>query len=129
MRLRIQANIIESLEAQLKADLSPQQKANLQGLVSRGIKEAEIDESGHLIFTLTDNTTVDLGNVVGPPGATTWEALTNKPFTSIGSNLKVVNGVLAVDTASSAQQDNTKPITSAAVYTEVGNISALLSLI
>ena len=68
MRLKIQASIVESLEAQLKADLSPQQKAQLQGLVSRGIKEAEIDESGHLIFTLTDNTTVDLGKVVGAKG-------------------------------------------------------------
>ena len=42
MRLKVQASIVESLEAQLKAELSPQQKAQLQGLVSRGIKAAEI---------------------------------------------------------------------------------------
>lgn len=31
--------------------------------------------------------------------------------------------------ASSAEQDNTRPITSAAVYTEIGNINALLATI
>lgn len=58
-----------------------------------------------------------------------WSELQNKPFESIGDNLSVVNGVLKVDTAPNVEQDNTKPITSAAVYTEVGNINALLSLI
>lgn len=31
--------------------------------------------------------------------------------------------------AASAQADNTRPITSAAVYTEIGNINALLAII
>lgn len=31
--------------------------------------------------------------------------------------------------ANSAEQDNTKPITAAAVYTEIGNINALLATI
>ena len=44
-----------------------------------------------------------------------------------GENLKIdENGVLSVDTASEMAEDNTKPITSGAVYTEVGNIEALL---
>lgn len=62
-------------------------------------------------------------------GASSWNDLTNKPFDSIGENLKVVNGALAVDTTPNIEQDNTKPITSAAVYTEIGNIDVLLSLI
>lgn len=62
-------------------------------------------------------------------GASSWGQLEDKPFNTIGENLKVVNGVLSVDTAPNVQQDNTKPITSAAVYTEVGNINALLALI
>lgn len=62
-------------------------------------------------------------------GAGSWNELTGKPFNSIGENLKVVNGVLSVDTAPNVEQDNTKPITSAAVYVEVGNINALLALI
>ena len=47
----------------------------------------------------------------------------------IGDGLKWVGQKLTVDTADAVQQDNTKPITSAAVYTEIGNIEALLAAI
>ena len=40
--------------------------------------------------------------------------------------LRMKNGVLGVVTASSVEKDNTLPITSAAVFTEVGNINSLL---
>lgn len=40
-----------------------------------------------------------------------------------------LDGVSWVTPASSVEQDNTRPITSAAVYTEVGNINALLATI
>lgn len=43
-------------------------KPLLNGYVSRGVKAAEIDENGHLLLTLTDNTVLDLGSAVGPPG-------------------------------------------------------------
>lgn len=39
------------------------------------------------------------------------------------------DGVAWVTPASSAEQDNTRPITAAAVYTEIGNINALLATI
>lgn len=46
----------------------------------------------------------------------------------IGENLKITEeGVLSVDTATQVEQDNTKPITSAAVHTEIGNIEVLLA--
>lgn len=46
----------------------------------------------------------------------------------LGDGLKVdETGVLSVDVATEAEEDNTKPITSAAVNTLVGNIDALLS--
>ena len=49
---------------------------------------------------------------------------------SIGNGLKWESaGKLAVDTADKVEQDNTKPVTSAAVFTEVGNINALLATI
>ena len=48
---------------------------------------------------------------------------------AIGDGLKVENGKLSVDTATAAEQDNTKPITSGAVYTAVGNINTLLATI
>jgi len=47
----------------------------------------------------------------------------------IGDGLKWVGQKLTVDTADAVQHDNTKPITSAAVYTEIGNIEALLAAI
>lgn len=47
----------------------------------------------------------------------------------IGDGLKLEGRTLSVDTATEVQQDNTKPITSAAVYTTVGNIEALLETI
>lgn len=50
---------------------------------------------------------------------------------NIGSGLKLdaATNTLSVDTADKVEQDNTKPVTSAAVYTEVGNINALLATI
>ena len=48
----------------------------------------------------------------------------------IGHGLKVTGtNTLEVDTAEDAQQDNTLPITSAAVYSTVGNIEILLRTI
>ena len=47
---------------------------------------------------------------------------------SIGGGLKWdADGNLIVDTADKVEQDNTKPVTSAAVHTEIGNIEALLA--
>lgn len=39
------------------------------------------------------------------------------------------NGVSWITPASNAEEDNTRPITAAAVYTEIGNINALLATI
>lgn len=47
----------------------------------------------------------------------------------IGSGLAVKDGVLLVDVANNAEKDNTRPITAAAVYTQIGNINALLETI
>ena len=51
------------------------------------------------------------------------------PGYQIGSGLKLdaATNTLSVDTADAVEQDNTKPITSAAVFVEVGNIEALLA--
>lgn len=43
--------------------------------------------------------------------------------------LTLKNGVLSVNTSDEPEQDNTLPITSAAVFTTVGNINALLETI
>ena len=50
---------------------------------------------------------------------------------TIGNGLKLdeATNTLSVDTADAVEKDNTKPVTSAAVYTEVGNINAMLATI
>lgn len=47
----------------------------------------------------------------------------------VDKTLNLENGVLSVNTADNVEQDNTLPVTSAAVYAEVGNINALLETI
>lgn len=50
---------------------------------------------------------------------------------TIGAGLRLDPGsnILSVDTADAVEQDNTRPVTSAAVFTTVGNIDALLATI
>ena len=45
---------------------------------------------------------------------------------AIGDGLKIVDGRLTVDTATEVEEDNTKPVTSGAVYVQLGNVEALL---
>ena len=48
----------------------------------------------------------------------------------VGEDLQITrSGVLSVVKATQVEQDNTHPITAAAVFTEVGNINALLQTI
>lgn len=73
-----------------------------------------------------------VGKITAPQSvsaASSWDTLPGKPFDTIGAGLKVVDRVLEVDTTNAVEQDNTKPITAAAVYAEVGNINALLATI
>lgn len=45
----------------------------------------------------------------------------------IGDTLKIENGILNVNAAQVVEEDNTRPVTSAAVYVQLGNIEALLA--
>lgn len=70
------------------------------------------------------------GTVLTATGtATAWVRPT--PLYGVGAGLRLDadTNMLSVDTADDVQQDNTRPITSAAVYTAVGNIDALLKTI
>ena len=64
-------------------------------------------------------------------GGVTTPATSDKlGLVKVGSGLSIAeDGTLSVDTANKAEKDNTKPITSAGVYTEIGNINALLATI
>lgn len=68
--------------------------------------------------------------VITTGGVTTPATREKLGLVKVGSDLLITNdGVLSVDKATLVEQDNTKPITSAAVYAEVGNINALLATI
>jgi hypothetical protein len=54
---------------------------------------------------------------------------TSGGYYEIGDGLKLVDNVLSVDAATTVEEDNTRPITSAAVYSTVGNIEILLGTI
>lgn len=95
----------------------------------------------------------DFGEIQVVGSASNYNALTNKPRINgvelIGNETSEDLGIISLPSggnsgdiiimgangatweapATSAEQDNTKPITSAAVYTEIGNINALLETI
>lgn len=80
-----------------------------------------IEDAGKSIVVSEDGTKYVLKKITGGGGSgESYE---------IGDGLKVVDGTLMVDTVNDVEEDNTKPITSGAVYTTVGNIDALLQLI
>lgn len=62
-------------------------------------------------------------------GDKTTEDLGIQSNLQAGDNIEIKDNVISVLTAPNVEQDNTKPITSAAVYTEVGNINILLQTI
>lgn len=102
------------------------------------------------VFMAENDLKIDVNiAAIGPPGKSpyigeygTWMVWQNGEWVDtgviaggsgemykIGAGLKVTNGTLSVDSVNDAEQDNTKPITSAGVYKVVGNIEVLLSTI
>ena len=123
------------------------QSGYLHGIVSAGsiivndyvIKLTEIP--GGLNLTVTRGSEVQSMDVIGADVDEEYIAqlvedyLTKNPpsggteFRPDNETLLLENGVLRVNTADVAEEDNTRPITSAAVATQVGNIEALLKTI
>ena len=83
------------------------------------------------IGDLDDLETYNKGNLVDAINEARSSGGTGGGGYTIGEGLKLdaATNTLSVDTAAAVEKDNTKPVTSAAVYTEVGNINALLATI
>lgn len=83
------------------------------------------------IGDLDDLKTYNKGNLVDAINEARSSGGTGGGGYTIGDGLKLdaATNTLSVDTAEAVEKDNTKPVTSAAVYTEVGNINALLATI
>ena len=52
----------------MKVEIPNQITVTIGGMISRGVKAAEVTDEGKLIFTLTDESKIDLGSVKGPEG-------------------------------------------------------------
>lgn len=83
------------------------------------------------IGDLDDLQTYNKGNLVDAINEARGSGGSGGGGYTIGDGLKLdaATNTLSVDTAEAVEKDNTKPVTSAAVYTEVGNINALLATI
>lgn len=83
------------------------------------------------IGDLDDLQTYNKGNLVDAINEARGSGGSGGGGYTIGEGLKLdaATNTLSVDTAEAVEKDNTKPVTSAAVYTEVGNINALLATI
>ena len=83
------------------------------------------------IGDLDDLKTYNKGNLVAAINEARSSGGSGGGGYTIGDGLKLdaATNTLSVDTAEAVEKDNTKPVTSAAVYTEVGNINALLATI
>ena len=80
-----------------------------------GVISAQAGLSGRLDAGETLRGTVEAG---GSAGSMPYE---------IGPGLNVESGVLSVDTAGAVEADNTRPVTSDAVYRELGDVESLLA--
>ena len=88
---------------------------------------AEIGDLADLT-TEAHDTLVAAINEIKETGSSGYATKDKAGTIKVGDNLKISeDGVLSVDTTDTAQQDNTKPMTSAGVYTLAGNIEVLLA--
>ena len=117
---------MREFKLQVKGTLTPEILADVKGWIGRGVKTAYVGDDGSLILVMTDGQEINIGVISG--GGTLPIASSDiLGGIKVGDSLKISpDGVLSVDTAKAIEEDNTKPVTSAAVFTEVGNIEALL---
>lgn len=94
--------------------------AQIQGIIGN-LNDLNTEAKNNLIAAINEAAQTGSGSV-NPATADKLGVV------KIGENLKITkDGVLSVDTADAVEQDNTKPVTSAAVHTEIGNIEVLLA--
>ena len=121
-------SVSENISGAVNAVVSSSLLAEAYGLIGRGVKGVYINVDNELIFVMTDGSEINVGEI---------SACVTLPVASadtiggirVGESLRITDGVLSVDTATVVQQDNTKPVTSGAVHTEIVNIEALLEKI
>lgn len=156
-RVRVPADGVLSVPPEATAH--PLDLQNPGRLVFAGMAEGVQRITTNLLFVVSDHAPVDgadsqptpslwaqyfdkiqgMIDAAVPPDGDPGTVLTKTPagnawqrgYYTIGSGLLLdeATNTLSVDVADSLQQDNTRPVTSAAVFTTVGNINALLATI
>ena len=106
----------------------------MDGVGIAGIeKTASVGLTDVYTIALTDGSSYEFTVTNGSGGSSGDVPIASETVAGIvrvGENLRIsADGTLSVDTAAAVEQDNTRPITAAAVFTEVGNINALLETI
>lgn len=92
----------------------------------RLVDAEDIDYNGQSLKDLLDTGLLQEDEV----RAAVAKYLRDNPVTfEQGSGIKIEGNTISVDAADAVEPDNTKPITSAAVATQIGNIDALLKII
>ena len=106
----------------------------MDGVGIAGIeKTASVGLTDVYTIALTDGSSYEFTVTNGSGGSSGDVPIASETVAGIvrvGENLRIsADGTLSVDTAAAVEQDNTRPITAEAVFTEVGNINALLETI
>lgn len=102
--------------------------AGLTGIAPEDVTPALWEQALAEIGDLSKLNTLDKTNLVAAINEALQLGGGGFPF-KLGDNLQVIDGTLSVKTADVMEADNSLPITSSAVYVEVGNINALLATI
>lgn len=102
--------------------------AGLTGIAPEDVTPALWEQALAEIGDLSKLNTLDKTNLVAAINEALQSGGGSFPF-KLGDNLQVIDGTLSVKTADVMEADNSLPITSSAVYVEVGNINALLATI
>ena len=118
----------------VQQDFAVYKRAKPADYVYTPTEHAGFDRLQRQIGNLSDLTTeahdtlVAAINEIKETGSSGYATKDKAGTIKVGDNLKISeDGVLSVDTTDTAQQDNTKPMTSAGVYTLAGNIEVLLA--
>lgn len=113
----------------VQVDFAVHKRAKPADYVYTPTEHAGFDRLRAEIGDLADLTTGAKTNLVAAINEAARTGGGTKYQIGSGLILDAKTNTLAVDTADAVERDNTKPITSAGVYLEIGNINALLATI
>lgn len=125
--INIEGKVVRNQSIKGSVDKTQQLNGKMQSNVG-GVKYYEElpDKPSINGVELVGNKTLDDLNIQSKGDFATKESA---GVIKVGENLSIEEGVLSVETTNNAEEDNTKPMTSAGVYIQLGNINVLLEKI